>query len=168
MIGRVTPYCSRHAYPAQYAKADDPIVVAKIREIIRQGGSYGYGRVTAMVNRTFDTGYNCKRIQRVMEINAWEPATTNPAWFVPVTGPAYSPQSNGMSEASINTLRRHYLDGADRSTATSVLDQVLSWISATHRSACRARLSRAREVPPISATRSNDERRRAKGRTVHS
>ncbi|MGI9091491.1 MAG: DDE-type integrase/transposase/recombinase [Gemmatimonadaceae bacterium] len=47
----------------------------------------------------------------------------------PVTTPAYSPQSNGMSEAFVNTLRRDYLDGADRSTAAAVLDQVPSWIS---------------------------------------
>lgn len=47
----------------------------------------------------------------------------------PVTTPAYSPQSNGMSEAFVNTLRRDYLAGADRSTAAAVLDQVPGWIS---------------------------------------
>ena len=46
----------------------------------------------------------------------------------PVTTPAYSPQSNGMSEAFVNTLRRDYLDGPDRSTAAAVLDQIPSWI----------------------------------------
>ena len=33
-----------------------------------------------------------------------------------------------MSEAFVNTLRRDYLAGADRSTASSVLDQVPNWI----------------------------------------
>ena len=35
-----------------------------------------------------------------------------------------SPQSNEMSETFVNTLRRGYLAGADRSTAASLLDQV--------------------------------------------
>lgn len=47
----------------------------------------------------------------------------------PVTTPAYSPQSNGMSEAFVNTLRRDYLDGADRSTAAAVLDQIPRWLA---------------------------------------
>ena len=33
--------------------------------------SYGYRRVTALVNRDCATGYNRKRIRRVMELNAW-------------------------------------------------------------------------------------------------
>ncbi len=237
-IGRATPYRGTHGRPVQYAKADDPVVAAQIREIIRQRGSYGYRRVTAMVNRTFDTVYNRKRIRRVMdgalEINAWNlprpgrrrsgrahtgrimRGRSNERWssdtleiscwngelvelgFIldchdreaiahvavprkyrstdvqqlltlaararfgsvppvervqflsdtgsvytaldtvctaerlgpsPVTTPAYSPQSNGMSESFVNTLRRDYLDGADRSTAAAVLDQVPNWIS---------------------------------------
>ena len=56
-------------------KADDPIIAAHIRDVIRERGSYGYRRVTAMVNYTFGTRYNRKRIRRrirrVMELNAW-------------------------------------------------------------------------------------------------
>jgi len=234
MIGRATPYRSTHGRPAQYAKADDPVVAAQIREVIRQRGSYGYRRVTALVNRTFETSYNRKRIRRVMELNEWNlprsgrrrsgrahtgrivRGSSNERWcsdtlqipcwngdivelgFIldchdreaiahvavprkyrasdvqllleaaaaarfrdavpaervqflsdngsiytaldtvctaerlglsPVTTPAYSPQSNGMSEAFVNTLRRDYLAGADRSTAAAVLDQVPGWIS---------------------------------------
>jgi transposase InsO family protein len=33
-----------------------------------------------------------------------------------------------MSEAFVNTLRRDYLAGEDRSTAAAVLDQIPSWI----------------------------------------
>ena len=40
---------------------------------------------------------------------------------------AASPQSNGMSEAFVNTLRRDYIAGADLSTAEVVLDQVPAW-----------------------------------------
>lgn len=236
-IGRATPYRSTHGRPTQYAKADDPVVAAQIREIIRQRGSYGYRRVTALVNRAFDTGYNRKRIRRIMEMNEWnlprpgrrrngrahtgrimrgasnerwcsdtlqipcwngelvelgfildchdreaiahvavprkyrasdvqklleaaaatrftnsrpaEPAeqvqflsdtgsiytaldtvcTAERLGLVPVTTPAYSPQSNWMSEAFVNTLRRDYLDGADLNTAAAVPDQVPNWIS---------------------------------------
>ncbi len=233
-IGRATPYRSTHGRPAQYAKADDPIVAAQIREIIRQRGSYGYRRVTALVNREFDTAYNRKRIRRVMEMNEWNlprpgrrrsgrahtgriiRGASNERWcsdtlqipcwngdlvelgFIldchdreaiahvavprkyrasdvqelleaaviarlwtsrsgervhflsdngsiytaldtvctaerlglePVTTPAYSPQSNGMSEAFVNTLRRDYIAGADLGTAAAVLDQVSAWIA---------------------------------------
>ena len=44
--------------------------------------------------------------------------------LVPMTTPAASPHSNGMSEAFVNTLRRDDLAGADRSTAAIVLDQI--------------------------------------------
>ena len=49
--------------------------------------------------------------------------------LVPITTPAASPQSNGMSEAFVNTLRRDYLAGADRSTAAVVLEQIPEWIA---------------------------------------
>ena len=49
--------------------------------------------------------------------------------LVPITTPAASPQSNGMSEAFVNTLRRDYLAGADLSTATTVLEQIPAWIA---------------------------------------
>ncbi len=39
------------------------MVAAQIREIIRQRGSYGYRRVTDLVNCTFDTAYTRKRIR---------------------------------------------------------------------------------------------------------
>ena len=49
--------------------------------------------------------------------------------LVPITTPASSPQSNGMSEAFVNTLRRDYLAGADLSTAETVLEQIPGWIA---------------------------------------
>lgn len=49
--------------------------------------------------------------------------------LAPVTTPAYIPQSNGMSEAFVRTLRRDYLDGADRSSAASVLEQIPRWLA---------------------------------------
>jgi transposase InsO family protein len=51
----------------------------------------------------------------------WEAERLN---LHPITTPAYSPQSNGMSEAFVNTLKRDYVDGADRSAAATVLRQL--------------------------------------------
>jgi putative transposase len=49
--------------------------------------------------------------------------------LVPITTPAASPQSNGMAEAFVNTLRRDYIVGADLSSAEVVLDQAPGWIA---------------------------------------
>jgi transposase InsO family protein len=67
-IGRATAYRGQVGRPGFYQKPADPAVQAQIRAIIRQRGSYGYRRVTVLVNRTFGTGYNRKRIQRVMQL----------------------------------------------------------------------------------------------------
>jgi len=47
--------------------------------------------------------------------------------LTPITTPPASPQSNGMSEAFVNTLRRDYADTADRSSAAAVLAQLPIW-----------------------------------------
>jgi transposase InsO family protein len=44
--------------------------------------------------------------------------------LVPITTPPASPESNGMSEAFVNTLKRDYVDAADRSSAAAVLAQL--------------------------------------------
>lgn len=49
--------------------------------------------------------------------------------LVPITTPAASPQSKGMSEAFVSTLSRDYLAGADLSTAAVVLAQIPAWIA---------------------------------------
>lgn len=46
----------------------------------------------------------------------------------PITTPAYSPQSNGMAEAFVKTLKRDYVAGADLRDAESVLLQLGEWI----------------------------------------
>lgn len=48
--------------------------------------------------------------------------------LVPVTTPARSPQSNGMSEAFVNTLRRDYIESAELWSAVSVLAQIPAWV----------------------------------------
>ncbi len=47
--------------------------------------------------------------------------------FKPITTPAYSPESNGMAEALVNTLRRDYVSGADLSDADTVIEQLPKW-----------------------------------------
>jgi putative transposase len=49
--------------------------------------------------------------------------------LAPITTPAMSPQSNGMSEAFVNTIKRDYLAMADRSTAAAVIEQISFWIA---------------------------------------
>lgn len=48
--------------------------------------------------------------------------------FKPITTPAYSPESNGMAEAFVNTMKRDYVGGADLSDADTVMAQVPGWI----------------------------------------
>ena len=228
-IGRATAYRGQVGRPGFYQKPADPAVQAQIRAIIRQRGSYGYRRVTVLVNRTFGTGYNRKRIQRVMQLahltvpvhrrpRRGRPHTgriartrSNERWcsdccevaayngdvvrigfvldchdreglalegwlqvpgsreiqrlfttavttrfdagrapvpvellsdngsvytalstilraeqlgLVPITTPPASPESNGMAEAFVNTLRRDYFAEADISTGAAILRQL--------------------------------------------
>ena len=234
-ISRACAYRESGGRPARYVRADDRVVTAQIRTVIRTRASYGARRVRALVNRAFDTGYNLKRIQRVMELNGWklpratrrrtgrahrgliQRAVSNERWcsdvleiacwngelvqlgfaldchdrevlahvvaprdlvgadiqrlmqravasrfgagqrpdvplqwlsdtgsiytaldtrctaerlhLVPITTPAASPQSNGMSEAFVNTLRRDYLAGAELATADGVMEQIPGWLA---------------------------------------
>ena len=234
-ISRACAYRESLGRPARYVRADDRVVTAQIRTVIRTRASYGARRVRALVNREFATGYNLKRIQRLMELNGWKlPRATrrrtgrahrgliqrdvsNERWcsdvleiacwngelvqlgfvldchdrealatvaaprdlvatdiqqliqqavagrfgagerpdapiqwlsdngsiytaldtlitaerlhLVPITTPAASPESNGMSEAFVNTLRRDYIVGADLSTAAMVLEEIPVWIA---------------------------------------
>jgi putative transposase len=227
----------RNATPrgSRYAKAADRVVTAQIREVIRTRATYGARRAHALVNRGFDTGYNLKRIRRVMEISGWtlprnarrrtgrahtgliRRAASNERWcsdvleiacwngeyvqvgfvldchdreclatvtaardltardiqrlmqhavaarfgggrrpdapiqwlsdngsiytaldticmaerlhLAPITTPAASPESNGMSEAFVNTIKRDYVRGADRGCAEAILDMLPAWIA---------------------------------------
>jgi putative transposase len=233
-VGRASAYRGEKPRGPRYSRADDRVVTAQIREVIRTRATYGSRRTCALVNRAFGTGYNGKRIRRVMDIAGWKlpksarrrtgrahtgqvqrPAS-NERWcsdvleiacwnseyiqlgFVldchdreclawtaaprdllardiqqlmhaavaqrfgvgrrpdapiqflsdngsiytaldtictaerlnlePITTPKSSPQSNGMSEAFVNTLKRDYVSGADRCAAAVLLDQAMQWI----------------------------------------
>jgi hypothetical protein len=47
--------------------------------------------------------------------------------LVPITTPAYSPESNGLAEAFIGTFKRDYLGDADLRDAEKVLAQLRGW-----------------------------------------
>ena len=234
-IGRATAYRTGTPRAARYATAEDRVVTAQIREVIRTRATYGARRVRALVNRGFGTTYNLKRIRRVMELNGWtlprnarrrtgrahtgkiQRAVSNErccsdvleiaCWngeyvqlgfaldchdreclavvaaprtlaardiqqlmqdavttrfgagnrpdvpiqwlsdngsiytaldtvctaerlhLAPITTPVASPESNGMSEAFVNTLKRDYVSGADRGAASVVLEMIPAWIA---------------------------------------
>ena len=67
VIGRATRYRAGRVRGPHYRKAEDSVVRAHIREVIRTRATYGARRVHALVNRSFGTRYNLKRIRRVME-----------------------------------------------------------------------------------------------------
>jgi putative transposase len=48
--------------------------------------------------------------------------------LTPITTPVASPESNGMAEAFVNTMRRDYIDGADLSTGARVIEQLPGWM----------------------------------------
>src|SRR5215467_529298 len=60
---------ARRRSAGRYQRADDGTVVQQIRAVTKSRATYGYRRVWAMVNRTFRTGYNRKRIRRVMQLH---------------------------------------------------------------------------------------------------
>jgi putative transposase len=234
-IGRASAYRAERRRGRRYTRAEDRVVTAQIRNVIRTRATYGSRRTRALVNRAFATGYNLKRIRRVMEIAGWklpksarrrtgrahtgqiQRAASNERWcsdvleiacwngeyiqlgFVldchdrecvawtaaardlaardiqqllrdavaqrfgvgqrpdapiqllsdngsiytaldtictaerlnlePITTPKSSPQSNGMSEAFVNTIKRDHVSGADRRDAATLLDQAPAWIA---------------------------------------
>lgn len=71
-ISRACAYRESVGRPARYARAEDRVVTAQIRTVIRTRASYGARRVRALVNRAFGTHYNLKRIQRVMALHGWK------------------------------------------------------------------------------------------------
>ena len=69
MSRRTGYYVRRERPPGRYQRADDAVVLQQIHAVTNSRATYGYRRVWAMVNRTFRTGYNRKRIRRVMQLH---------------------------------------------------------------------------------------------------
>jgi transposase InsO family protein len=66
---RTAYYVARARADGRYHRTADPTVLEQIRAVTNSRATYGYRRVWAMVNRTFRTGYNRKRIRRVMQLH---------------------------------------------------------------------------------------------------
>lgn len=227
-------YVARARADGRHHRATDDTVLQQVRAVTNSRATYGYRRVWAMVNRTFRTGYNRKRIRRVMQLHGLmlpprvhrrhgrphlgqiQQAASNQRWcsdvflipcwsgevlsvafaidchdrevpayvasprsltgadirtlmdrtlwarfgeatlkaphaiqwlsdngpqytatatvlyahelgLVPITTPAYSPESNGLAEAFVGTFKRDYLGDVDLRDAESVLPQLGGW-----------------------------------------
>jgi putative transposase len=66
---RTAYYVARARADGRHHRADDGTVLQQIRAVTNSRATYGYRRVWAMVNRTFRSGYNRKRIRRVMQLH---------------------------------------------------------------------------------------------------
>jgi len=231
---RTAYYAAQGRRDGRQHRAADGTVLQQIRAVTNSRATYGYRRVWAMVNRTFRTGYNRKRIRRVMQLyglmlaprvhrrhgrphlgQIQQPASNQrwcsdvfliPCWsgevlsvafaidchdrevpafvasprsltgadirtlmdrtlwarfgeatlkaphaiqwlsdngpqyaatatvlyahelgLVPITTPAYSPESNGLAEAFVGTFKRDYLGDAELRDAETVLAQLGGW-----------------------------------------
>lgn len=67
-ISRATAYRKDRPRPRRYRCQADEVVLAQLRQMLRERASYGYRRARRIVNRKFGTTYNRKRIQRVMRL----------------------------------------------------------------------------------------------------
>jgi putative transposase len=231
---RTAYYVARARAGGRQHRVADETVLQQIRAVTNSRATYGYRRVWAMVNRTFRTRYNRKRIRRVMQLHGLmlaprvhrrhgrphlgqiQQAVSNQRWcsdvflipcwsgevvsvafaidchdrevpayvasprpltgadirtlmdrtlwarfgeatlkaphaiqwlsdngpqytatatvlyahelgLVPITTPAYSPESNGLAEAFVGTFKRDYLGDAELRDAESVLTQLGAW-----------------------------------------
>ena len=69
-MARRTAYLVPRSRPEGfYRRVEDETVLRQICAVTNSRASYGYRRVWAMVNRACRTGYNRKRIRRVMRMN---------------------------------------------------------------------------------------------------
>ena len=66
-----------------YQKSEDPIILEEIRTVIALRATYGYRRITTMVNRrrisSGKTKVNRKRVQRIMQMNGLSIAKVAPS-----------------------------------------------------------------------------------------
>jgi putative transposase len=69
MARRTAYYIGRARPDGRYHRVADETVLQQVRAVTNSRATYGYRRVWAMVNRTFRTAYNRKRIRRIIQIH---------------------------------------------------------------------------------------------------
>lgn len=113
--------CDREAM-AHVARIGD-LTSADIQRLMRKAvfGRFGAAGPPSPVQWLSDNGSVFTALETVIEAERLN--------LVPITTPVASPESNGMAEAFVNTLRRDYIDGADLSTAAKVIEQMAGWIA---------------------------------------
>lgn len=72
-VSRSNQYENKKARPSHYKRKDDQVVLKSVLEVTKDRGTYGYPRVTALINRKrrLDAlpSWNKKRVLRVMQLN---------------------------------------------------------------------------------------------------
>jgi hypothetical protein len=113
--------CDREAI--SYVAEARPLLNTDIRRLMRQAAfaRFGNERPTDRLEWLSDNGAVYTAPETVIEAEK--------LGLTQITTPVASPESNGMSEAFVNTVRRDYLDGADRASAAILLSQVSGWIT---------------------------------------
>jgi putative transposase len=73
-IARSNQYRNSESRPSRYQRKEDPSVLESILSVTKERGTYGYQRVSALINRNrkkeLKMPWNEKRIYRVMKINS--------------------------------------------------------------------------------------------------
>lgn len=72
-VARSNQYKNKSSRKKRYNRLDDPKVLRSILAVTKERGTYGYPRITALVNRERRKNYECvwnkKRVLRVMQMN---------------------------------------------------------------------------------------------------
>ena len=107
-----------------YVAAARDLVASDIQQLMHRAvtGRFGVGaRPDAPIQWLSDNGSIYTALDTI--------CTAERLHSEPITTPKASPESNGMSEAFVDTLKRDYVSGADRSAAAAVLAQIPAWIA---------------------------------------
>ena len=106
-----------------YVATTGGITAEDVRDLMVVSVEHRFGQVTS-----------CRTPLSGSPITAAATPPTTPACFArdigltPRTTPVESPQSNGMAEAFVRTLKRDYARVSPRPNAQTVIDQLPSWL----------------------------------------
>ncbi len=118
-VGFALDCCDREAL-AFVAEPRD-LSAADVRRLMRRavGHRFGAERTPASLQWLSDNGSIYTALDTVIQAER--------LGLEVVTTPVASPESNGMSEAFVNTMRRDYIESAELWSAASVIAQIPTW-----------------------------------------